>query len=83
MLTARLKSGGLVVFLDVDLPTLASRIHDYSTRGLAKRADQDFAGMFRERSALYTKYADITITAAGLTYEEVCARIVACVKEKN
>jgi shikimate kinase len=80
---SHLKSDGLVVFLDVDLTTLASRIHDYSTRGLAKRADQDFADMFHERVALYLKYSDITITYAGLTQEEVCALILDRVREKN
>lgn len=75
-----LKSGGIVVFLDADMPTLEARIHDYSTRGLAKRADQNFAEMFYERFTLYTKYADITITCAGLTHEEVCARVMASVR---
>lgn len=35
-----LKSNGVVVFLNVDLPVLESRIHDFATRGLAKRPDQ-------------------------------------------
>jgi shikimate kinase len=73
---AHLKSDGIVIFLDVDMPALESRIHNYSTRGLAKRADQSFADMFKERFALYTQYADITIKCAGLTHEEVCARIM-------
>lgn len=71
-----LTSTGIVVFLDVDLPTLESRIHDLRTRGIAKRADQDFADLFRERFTLYRRYADITITYAGLTQEEVCAKIM-------
>lgn len=73
---AYLKSDGIVIFLDVDMPTLESRIHDYSTRGLAKRADQNFSDMFQERFALYTQYADITIKCTGLTHEEVCSRIM-------
>jgi shikimate kinase len=73
---AHLKSDGLAVFLDVELSILESRIHDFLTRGLAKRPDQDLADLFRERFTLYTKYADITIKCAGLTQEEVCARII-------
>jgi shikimate kinase len=73
---AHLKSGGIVIFLDVDMPALESRIHDYSTRGLAKRADQSFADMFYERFTLYRKYADFTIKCAGLTHEEVCLKIM-------
>jgi shikimate kinase len=71
----RLKSDGIIVFLDVDLATLESRIHDFSARGLAKLPDQSFADLFHERFPLYTRYADITIKCAGLTQEEVCERI--------
>jgi shikimate kinase len=80
---AHLKSDGIAIFLDVDMPTLESRIHDYGTRGLAKRADQSFADMFLERFALYTQYADITIKCAGLTHEEVCAEILESMRLKN
>lgn len=73
---AHLKSDGLVIFLDVDLPTLESRVQDIGTRGLAKRADQSFAEMFRERMTLYSRYADITIECSGLTQEEVCTGII-------
>lgn len=78
-----LRSSGLVIFLDVDMPTLESRIHDYRTRGLAKRADQNFSDMFHERLTLYTQYADITITCAGLSHEEVCSQIIAITKVGN
>jgi shikimate kinase len=71
-----LKSDGLVVFLDLDVHTLESRIPDFRTRGLAKRPDQDFADLFHERFSLYTKYADITIVCAGLTQWEVCSKII-------
>ncbi len=71
-----LKSDGVVVFLDVDLSTLESRVHDFSTRGLAKRGDQDLADLFKERFDLYTRYADITIRCAGLSQEKVCAGII-------
>ncbi|HUI68752.1 MAG TPA: shikimate kinase [Nitrospirota bacterium] len=71
-----LKSGGIVVFLDVDLQTLEKRVHDYETRGLAKRPDQSVTDLFAERSALYRQYADVTIDCVGLSHEEVCAKIV-------
>jgi shikimate kinase len=71
-----LKSAGIIVFLDVDLPTLESRINDFDTRGLAKRPDQSFAELFAERFVLYTKYADVKVKCADLTQEEVCARII-------
>ena len=73
---AHLKSDGVLIFLDADLTTLESKVPDFSTRGLAKLPDQSFADLFRERFVLYTKYADITIKCAGLTQEDVCARII-------
>ena len=71
-----LKSDGIVVFLDANLPTLTSRVHNFGTRGLAKRTDQNFADLFEERFSLYTKYADLTVDCADLTQDEVCARII-------
>ena len=71
-----LKSGGVIVFLNVDLPTLASRVRDFNTRGLAKRPDQSFADLFKERFMLYKKHADVTVENSTLTQEAVCERIV-------
>jgi shikimate kinase len=73
---AHLKTEGLVIFLDVDLATLESRIPDFGTRGLAKRPDQSLSDLFDERFGLYTKHADLTIKCARLTQEEVCAKII-------
>jgi len=70
-----LKRNGLAVFLDVRLSTLKARVRDYATRGLAKRPDQTIDDLFAERFALYTKYADLSITCDALTHEEVCQQI--------
>lgn len=79
---AHLKSDGILIFLDVDLATLESRVRDSSTRGIAKRPDQSFAELFDERFVLYTKHADITIKCDGMTQEQVCERIIEEVKER-
>lgn len=71
-----LKQNGILIFLDVKLETLYQRVKDFGTRGLARRPDQSFEELFKERFALYTRYADITIDCEGLTQEEVCERIV-------
>ena len=71
-----LKTGGMVVFLDVDMPTLTSRVHDYDTRGLAKRPDQSVADLFEERLVLYRRYADLTIDCIGHNQDEVCTNIM-------
>lgn len=71
-----LKSNGVAVFLNADLPTLKSRIRDFDTRGLVKRPDQSFADLFKERFTLYKKYADVTIECSSYNQEEVCHRII-------
>lgn len=71
-----LKSIGLVVFLNVDLTALKSRVFDYETRGLAKRPDQTIEDLFDERLSLYRRYADVIVECAGLTQEGVCAAIM-------
>jgi len=78
-----LKSNGIVVFLNVGLSTLESRVRDFDTRGLAKRPDQTLYELFEERIVLYRKYADITVDCAGLSQEEVCTQIIKGVKTKS
>jgi shikimate kinase len=73
---AHLKSNGVIIFLDVELATLESRVRDFNTRGLARRPEQSFAELFDERFKLYTKHADIVIKSDGMTQEQVCERII-------
>jgi shikimate kinase len=68
---------GTIVFLDVTKKTLLHRVTDYETRGLAKRPDQSFDELYKERYALYKKYADVTIPCDRMTHEEVCYTIIA------
>ncbi len=80
---AHLKSRGTIVFLDVDLDTLASRIGDFDTRGIAKRPGQSLADLFRERMELYVRYADVTVTCGGLTQEQVCEEIIGRTQDRR
>jgi len=72
----RLKSDGFIVFLDTDLPTLKTRIHDFGTRGLAKSPGQSLDDLYRERLPLYRKHADLVVECRNLSHEEVCAKII-------
>jgi shikimate kinase len=74
-----LKSNGVVVFLRVELPVLESRIHNFATRGLAKRPDQSIEDLFEERFVLYAKYADVTIECKDFIQEEVCEKIISSI----
>jgi len=70
-----LKNKGNTVFLKATLESLKKRIHNYETRGLAKRPEQSFQDLFHEREDLYTKYADFTIECSVLTQDQVADQI--------
>ena len=67
-----LKKNGVVIFLDASLETLRERIHNYETRGLAKRADQSFEDLFQERLELYNRYADTIVDSNNQSQDQVC-----------
>jgi len=72
-----LKSCGLVVYLEVSLEVLRQRIHNYETRGIARRPEQSFEELFDERQALYRQYTDITVNCSELGSEEVIGKVLA------
>lgn len=76
-----LKSCGPVVYLEVPLPELRRRIHNYETRGIARRPDQSFEELFAERAELYRKYADITIPCDNHGPGEVIGQILAALQK--
>jgi shikimate kinase len=80
---AYLKSCGIAIFLDADLPMLESRVHDFTKRGLAKKPDQSFADLYSERSPLYANYSDIIVKCAALTQDEVCSEIISRLSAYN
>jgi shikimate kinase len=71
-----LKTGGTVVFLNISLDTVFARIGDYSLRGISKRPDQSLLELFEERSALYSRYADLTIRGDALNHDQVCDALI-------
>lgn len=72
---SHLKQLGTIVFLDTDMDTILSRIHDLATRGIARRPDQSFEQLFTERGMLYRKYAEYTVQCSALNHEEVCEKV--------
>lgn len=71
----RLKTFGTIIFLDLDLESLKKRIHNYETRGIAKKPEQTFEELFEERKVLYQQYADITINCLNKSIEETLEEI--------
>lgn len=75
-----LKSGGLVVFLDIPLEVVVERIGDHSMRGISRRPDQSLSDLFDERHQLYRACADLTVSGAGRNQEQVCQVVSAALE---
>ena len=71
-----LRKNGTCIYLDVSVATLRKRITDYETRGIAKRPDQSFADLFKERTLLYRQYADLIIDGDTMTQDQICDAII-------
>lgn len=71
-----LKQFGRVVFLDVPLEILKERIHNYDTRGIARRPGQSLLELFAERRALYLQVADILIDCRDLAPTQLVEEII-------
>ncbi len=61
---AHLKQLGRVVYLYISYPMLEERIGDPRTRGVIFAPGFGLRDLFEERSALYERYADITLVEA-------------------
>ena len=72
-----LRQKGTIIYLEASLETLRSRITNYETRGIAKRPEQSFDELFAERTELYRRYADLTITGDDLNQDTACDQILA------
>ena len=70
----RLAALGPVVYLDVPLEIVLERIARNPDRGLAIAPGQTVEELFREREALYRRYATITVEASGVSPAESARR---------
>lgn len=71
-----LRTGGLVVHLDLPLDTIIRRIENLDVRGVVMSPGQTLASLYELRQGLYRKYADLTIACQGLTQDQVVAAIL-------
>ena len=58
---AHLATLGPIVYLRITYEQMAERLGDYSHRGVVLPEGYTLLDMYRERSALYEKYADVTV----------------------
>ena len=72
---AHLQEISRIIFLEAGYRELERRIHNFTTRGIAKAGAQSFRDLFTERQPLYRQYAEITVDANHLDQDELAAHI--------
>lgn len=65
-----LKEIGKIVYLKADYSTIRKRLGNLEKRGVALKPGQTLKDLYDERTALYEKYADVTVDEHGLGTEE-------------
>lgn len=76
---AHLKQIGTVVYLSLPLAELTERLGDLNERGVSMREGQTLDDLFRERTPLYERYADITIDCENKRIREIVQKIRAAI----
>lgn len=74
-----LKDIGLVVYLKVSYRELENRLGDLRERGVALKEGQTLLDLYRERTALYEKYADVVVEEDGKNIDETIDAVKAAV----
>lgn len=64
----RLSGMGRIIYLRVGLPELKRRLGDFSKRGIVIPDGYTIDDLFREREALYKRYADFTLDCNGTAF---------------
>jgi shikimate kinase len=71
-----LKANSVVVYLDVPFEAIAKRLSNIDTRGVVGLKGKGLRELYRERTGLYTAYADVTIkVGARDKVQDVVTRI--------
>lgn len=72
-----LKALGRVVYLELSLDEVLSRIHNLASRGIALQPGQTIADVYNYRVPLYERYADCRVQADGQTLAETVEAVKA------
>ena len=64
------KEIGIIVYLKASYETISKRLGNAKKRGVAFRENQTLEDLYQERTALFEKYADVTVCEDGVSLEE-------------
>ena len=75
-----LKANGIIVYLDLPLEMIKKRLTDLNIRGVVMGKGQTLDDLYKKRTPLYEKWADVTINCEHLRHEEVIEKIIKDIK---
>ena len=71
-----LRREGTIVYIRLSLDEIIKRVKNITTRGIAMKKGMTLEDIYRERTPLYEKYADIILDGDGTTIEECVEMLV-------
>jgi len=71
-----LKETGQIVYLNLPLDMIKKRLTDLNVRGVVISEGKTLDDLYKQRTSLYKKWADITIDCLNLTHEQVVEKII-------
>ena len=71
-----LKKTGEIVFLNLPLEMIKKRLTDLNIRGVVMNKGKTLDDLYKQRTPLYKKWADITVDCNHLTHEKVVEKII-------
>jgi shikimate kinase len=71
-----LKETSEIVYLSLPLETIKKRLTDLNIRGVVMSKGKTLDDLYKQRTPLYKKWADITIDCLNLTHEQVVEKII-------
>lgn len=78
---SHLKSGGIVIYLEISYGAMLHRLKNITTRGIVLNAGQSLREMYEQRIPLYEKYAEITVNCSHAHFERTVENIVHEIQE--
>lgn len=70
------KGTGMIVYLHTSYETISNRLHNAKNRGVVLKDGQTLKDLYEERTALFERYADLTISEEGRDLEETIEEIL-------
>lgn len=70
------KETGMIVYLHTSYETINNRLHNAKNRGIVLKDGQTLKDLYEERSALFERYADLTISEEGRDLEETIEEVL-------